>query len=55
MPDNKNPLNKIRNPSHQMGEVLALANSKKEWFLKQAINGFLVFIILFSFWLPRLC
>ena len=50
MPDNnKNPLSKISEISHQMGEVLALANSKKEWFLKQALNGFLVFVILLVF------
>lgn len=49
MPDNKNPLNKVSEISRQMGEVLALANSKKEWFLKQALNTFLVFIILVVF------
>ena len=56
MADNKDFNSKVSKPfeaiseiSHQVGNVLAMASSKKEWFLKQAINGTLIFIILLVF------
>ena len=44
-----NPFEKISNVNDSVYDVISLASSKKEYFVKQAINTALLFIILLVF------